>query len=255
MLFGCAPAKPAVPTPVPTITPVPGWHMLESSRFQIWLPGSYLGATNQTIDTIAPQLMQKNPAYAKIPQSLKLRGTPFLIFAVDTDSKPESVTYMLVANERLSKPVDISGYLDLVAQNLTAQSSLFQILKKEVLPSNRYPTGRIVVEINTIESGDIKQVVYAIKNGGAIWQISFTTPADEFDQRSPVFEQIARSATLPYLSEPANPGLQLNPWLVGGIATGVVIIGMGAFVLVRRRRTIAPGPVMIDPSMAQTLSS
>jgi hypothetical protein len=244
LLFGCAPAKPAGAPVIPTITPVPGWHMLEYSGFQIWLPGSYLGGTNQTINTVVPQLTEKDPAYAKIAESLKLRGTPFLIFAVDTSSRTDSVTYMLVANERLSRPLDISSYLDLIAQNLTAQSSLFQIQKKEVLPSNRYPTGRIIVEINTLESGDIKQVVYAVKNGGAIWQISFTTPADEFDQRSPVFEQIARSATLPYFSEPPNPGLQFNsPWVIGLMAAALVILGLLAFVWLRRRRPLAPTPI------------
>ena len=134
ILFGCAPAKPAGPPVIPTVTPVAGWHMLENSGFQIWLPGSFLGGTNQNMDTIVPQLMQKDPAYAKIAQSLKQRGTPFLIFAVDTSSKTANVTYMLVANERLSRPVDISGYLDLIARNLTAQSSLFQIQKGKCYP-------------------------------------------------------------------------------------------------------------------------
>ena len=239
-LFGCAPAKQAVPTILPTITPIPGWHMLEYAGFQIWLPGSYVGGSNLNIDMVIPQLSQKDPGYAKIAQSLKQRGTPYIVFAVDTDSKPDKVTYMLVGNEKLSKPIEIGGYLDSLAKNLTAQSSLFQIIKKEVIPSDRYPTGRIVVELNTLESGDIKQVVYAVKNGGTVWQISFTTPVEEFEGRAPVFEQIARSATLPFSSEPPNQGIQINPWVMALIGAAVVIIGLGAIVLVKRRQKVEP---------------
>ena len=236
------PAKPALPTVVPTVTPIADWHMLENAGFQIWLPASYLGGTNRTIDAVVPQLAQKDASFANIAQSLKLRGTPFLIFAVDTDSKPGKVTYMLVANERLSRPIDMPGYLDLIAGNLTAQSNLFQILQKQVLPSDRYPTDKIVVEINTLESGDIKQVVYALKNGGAMWQISFTTPVEEFDARSPVFEQIAKSANLPYIAEPANPGIQFTPWILGLSGAALVVIAILAVVLIKQRQKAAPLP-------------
>ena len=233
ILSGCSPAKPAGPTIVPTITPVPGWHMLENAGFQIWLPPSFLGGSNLNIDAVIPQLTQKDPNFAKIPQSLKQRGTPYIVFAVDTNSQPDKVTYMLVANEKLSTPLEIGDYLDLLAKNLVAQSSLFNVLQKEVLSSNRYPIGKLAVELNTLESGDIKQVVYALKSGGAMWQISFTTPTEEFDGRSPIFEQIARSATLPYTKEPASPARPINPWVIALIAVVIVLIGFSAWKLIK----------------------
>jgi len=240
ILFGCGPAKQGVPTSVPTITPVPGWHMLENEGFQIWLPPSFLGGTNQTIDAVTLQLTQKNANFAKIPQSLKQRGTPFIVFAIDTNSPPDKITYMLVENEKLTTSLDIPAYLDLLAKNLTAQSTLFNILQKQVMTSNRYPTGKIVVELNTIESGDIKQVVYAVKNGGAVWQISFTTPTEEFEERSPIFDQIAASATVPYISETASPAGKVNPWIVGLVVVAIAILGSLAWMWIKQGRKSEP---------------
>jgi hypothetical protein len=194
------------------------------------------------MNIVMPQLLQKGLSYGKIPQSLGQRGTPFTVFAVDVDSKPEAITYMVVEEEKLKQPVDISGYLDLLSSNLTAQSSLFQILQKQVLTSDRYPIGRILVELNTLESGDIKQVVYAEQNGGAMWQISFTTPVGEYDQRSPVFEQIARSVSLPYTSLPRSQGLQNNPWVLGLGGAVVLIIAIFAFVRIRGGKKVEPPP-------------
>jgi hypothetical protein len=240
MLSGCAPAKQASPTIVPTITPIPGWHMLENAGFQIWLPESFIGGSNLTINAVLPQLSQKGPSYAKIAQSLQQRGTPYTVFAVDTNSKPDKVTYLLVGNEKITAQMDISAYLDLLSKNLVAQTSLFQIIQKEVIPSDRYPTGKIVVELNTLESGDIKQVVYAEKNGGAVWQVSFTTPVEEFDQRSPVFDQIARSTNLPFTKEPSVQRSQLDPGVIILIVVVMIIFGLAAAAYIRRRQKPEP---------------
>jgi hypothetical protein len=236
VLFGCGPARQSAPT----IPPIPGWHMLENEGFQIWLPPSFLGGTNQTIDAVTLQLTQKDAKFAKIPQSLKQRGTPFIVFAIDTNSPPDKITYMLVENEKLTTSLDIPGYLDLLAKNLTAQSTLFNILQKEVVPSNRYPTGKIVVELNTLESGDIKQVVYAVKNGGAVWQISFTTPTEEFGGRSPTFDQIAASATVPYINETASPARAVNPWVIGLVIVAIAILGFLAGIWIKQGRKVEP---------------
>jgi hypothetical protein len=239
-LVGCGPAKPTSPPIYPTVAPIADWHVLEGAGFQIWLPPTFLGGTSSNVDTVIPQLTEKDPNYAKIPQSLKERGTQYIVFAVDTSSNPDHVTYMLVAKENLTAQLDISGYLDLIAKNLVAQSNLFNVIQKETIPSDRYPMGRIVVELNTLESGDIKQVVYALNNGGAMWQISFTTPTEEFNARSQVFEQIARSATLPYTNEPASPAARIDPWVVAVIA--VLVLGLGFFVgrWIIRKQKAAP---------------
>jgi hypothetical protein len=240
ILFGCAPVKQASQTIVPSITPIPGWHMLENAGFQIWLPENFVGGSNSDINTVLPQLSQKGPSYAKIAQSLQQRGTPYIVFAVDTDSKPDKVTYLLVGNEKLTAQLVISAYLNLLAKNLVAQTSLFQIVQKEVIPSDRYPTGKIVVELNTLESGDIKQVVYAEKNGGAVWQVSFTTPVEEFDQRSPVFDQIARSTNLPFTKEPPVQRGQLDPGVIILIVVIIIIFGLAAAAYIRRRQKPEP---------------
>lgn len=250
-LSACGPAKPVVPASVPTITPVPGWHLLENAGFQIWLPPSYLGGTPVNIDAIAVQLTEKDPNFTKIPQSLKERGTPFIVFAVDTNSPPDKITYMVVENEKLSQPLDINGYLDLIAKNLTAQSSLFKVIQKEVLPSDRYPIGKIVVGLNTLESGDIKQVVYAMKNGGAMWQISFTTPTDEYDGRSPIFEQIARSASIPFTKETSGQTNTMDPGIVTLIGVALIIIGLTARAFIKPRKRVEPVQAKIKPVQAK----
>jgi hypothetical protein len=242
ILFGCSPAKQLSPPIVPTITPIPDWHTLDNAGFQIWLPPGFVGGSNVNIDAIIQQLTEKDPGYAKVAQSLKQRGTPYIVFAVDTNSPADKVTYMLVGNEKLSAPLEIGAYLDQLSKILVAQYNQFKVIQKEVLPSDRYPTGKLVVELNTLESGDIKQVVYAVENGGAVWQISFTTPAEEYDKRSPIFEQIVRSATVPFTKEPASQTPTLDPGLVTLIGVALVIIGLLARRYQKQRQKAKPVP-------------
>jgi hypothetical protein len=96
------------------------------------------------------------------------------------------------------------------------------------------------VELNTLESGDIRQVVYAEKNGGAVWQVSFTTPVEEFDQRSPVFDQIARSTNLPFTKEPPLQRSQLDPGVIILIVVIIIIFGLAATAYIRRRQKPEP---------------
>jgi hypothetical protein len=238
ILVGCGSIKQQVPQILPTITPVPGWHLLEKLGFQVWLPPSYLGGSNTNIDQVNLQLEQKGPNFAKITQSLQQGGTRYVVFAVDTDSNPSLVTYMLVGNEKLLSPVDMSSYLDLLSKNLIAESSLFSVIQKVQVTTGRYPTGKIIVELNTVESGDIKQVVYVEQNGGMMWQISFTSPTGEFDSRSTIFDQIARSVSLPYTPELYGPTSPASPFaspVVILIVAVILIIGLFAWYLVKRR--------------------
>ena len=66
--------------------------------------------------------------------------------------------------------------------------------------------------------------MYAVKNGGAVWQILFTTPSNEFQERLPIFEDIVETATIPFTPEDGSG--QVNPT---SFVIGVVLLIMALF--------------------------
>ena len=53
---------------------------------------------------------------------------------------------------------------------------------------DRYQAGQIVTEV-TMSGVTAKQIIYTIKQGSNMWAITFTTSAEEFEQRLPMFQQ------------------------------------------------------------------
>ena len=64
------------------------------------------------------------------------------------------------------------------------------MIERDIVSLEDHQVGRLVIEF-TISGVVAKEVVYVVKDDNNMWVITCATGAEEFDQRLPVFEQIA----------------------------------------------------------------
>ncbi len=90
-----------------------------------------------------------------------------------------------ITKEEIISSMTLETYLELAVKKFPAQ---FQLIGQEFISLDGYEAGATTVEF-TLPSGSGKQILYTIKNGAMIWNVTFSTGVDEFEQRLPVFEQ------------------------------------------------------------------
>lgn len=231
-ISACGPAQQLTLTSLPTITPISGWHKLSNDGFEIWLPESFIGGTNLDFDEVAQQMAKLGPDFEKQANALKDKGSSFTIFAFDKNrSKPGLVTNIIVAKESVPGNISVEKYVETLASRLAKP---FEVVETKSLDSNRYQIGVLMVRASTPQTGDVSQVAYAIKNGGAVWQLVFTTPSNEFQERLSIFEEIVKTVNVPFIRESTTR--QGNP-IIFGIGVAMIIISLlFRFLQMRQRR-------------------
>lgn len=221
LLTACSQTAQPTPTLLPTARPIAGWHKLANAGVEIWLPESFIGGTEVDMEALTQRLTALGPEFAKFAEIFKQNGNLILV-AVDTQQGGAGgVTNLLVGKEVVQSTTDITGYLDSVVRQMPNQ---MQLIQNEELATERYPTGRILVELNTPQTGHVKEVMYVIKHGNAIWQFAFSAPAAEFDERWPVFEQSISTVSVPYATDTPAGNRELT-FMVG------LILMIGAVLL------------------------
>lgn len=180
---------------MPKITPPAGWQNLTAQGFEIWLPQSYVGGTDQDFESAINRLSELGAEFEEMARSLESNRSLIVLFALDQITGSSGViTNVIVGKEIVPESRSMESYLDSYANNLPDQ---YRIIQKEALPDARYPTMKLVTEISAPEIGNLTQILYGIKYGGAVWQIVFSTAVDEFETRSLEFEEIVKTVTVP----------------------------------------------------------
>lgn len=221
ILTACTQSQQTIPTPMPTITPIPGWHKISNEGFEIWLPESFIGGNNLDADKIIEQMVKLGPEFEQQANSLKASKTSFLIFAFDKNKEDTGlITNMIVSKETVPGNISVIKYVETIGSRL---SKPYEVIEKNSLSSGRYPIGILITRVNTPQIGEVSQVMYAIKNGGAVWSLVFTTPSSQFQERLQVFEEIAQTAYVPFT--PENTARQGNP-IIFAIGVALIIISL-----------------------------
>lgn len=217
VVVACGKQETPLPTAFPTITPIPSWQKLSTTDSEIWIPGNFIGGTNQTIDKITQEIANLGPEFVNMAEYIRLNKSSITIFAIDPSKNDKgAITNMVVTQETLPGNLLIEDYVDSVLKILSNQ---YQVTNRDSLPSARYSTEAVIFVSTIPQAGEITQIMYAMKNGGTFWQITFSTPSDEFQERMLIFEHIALSATLPL--SPETETQQGNSSTVG---LGVILI-------------------------------
>lgn len=170
----------------PTSTPIPGWNKFEGNGIEIWLPGSFLGGDlSQDLDVILANLRNLGPDFAGIVQLIEANPEMFLIFATDSEVGPSGVlTNVNVTTEQVLSSLELDTYLDLATGQFPPQ---FQVTDRKIVSLGEYQAGRLEIEFQV---GGIagKELLYVIKDGTSIWNITYATGAAEFAGRLRDFE-------------------------------------------------------------------
>jgi hypothetical protein len=174
----------------PTATPIPGWEKYEVDNVEIWLPESFEGGNlNEDIDMIVEKLRSFGPDFEHMAQLIEQNPTMIIVWAFDSEVGDSGIiTTVNITTEKVISAMTVNTYLDAVINQLPVQ---FQVQESGIVSLGDYQeTGRLVVELE-VPGAFIRELMYVVKNGNTMWNITFATGAEEYNNRLPVFEQIA----------------------------------------------------------------
>lgn len=189
----CGPAKSAV-TVEPTRTPIPGWSKYTSTGFEMWFPESWEGGSPANdLDLMVSKIRALGPEFEQMAQSVEANPNAFVLFMYDKNvGENGQLTNANIAKEDVMSSMTLDTYAEMVKKQLP---SSFEVTKQENITLNNYDATRLEVSYN--QNGISANILeYLIKNGNTIWAVAFTTPASEYQDQQPVFEQIANTVSL-----------------------------------------------------------
>jgi len=186
-LTGRAPAPPARPT----ATPIPGWKQVEGEGAALWLPGSFTGGDPAAdMEFIISRLEALGPEYDPLAQMIEQNQEAFVMWAFDAQVGPAGfLTNVNVTRESVPAATTVDAYIEAVVKQLPSD---FRVVGREMVALDRYQAGQLTLEF-TVAGSAGKQLSYMLKDGRTMWAVTYSTGADEFERRRPIFEQSART--------------------------------------------------------------
>jgi len=170
-------------------TPMPGWEKFEAGVVELWLPESWEGwDPTEGIDTVVEKLQNLGPGFDKYAQQLVQNPSMVVLWVYDLEvGESGGLTNVLVCKQGVFSTMTVDTYLGLVLQSLPAQ---FQVTEQGTVRLTDHEAGRLILEAD-LSGVEAKELMYVVKEGTTMWLITYSTGAQEFDQRLPVFEQSA----------------------------------------------------------------
>lgn len=183
LVAGCG----QVETSQAVAAPMPGWEKFEGRGMEFWLPGSYEGGSpSEQIDVFVENVRALGPDFEKAARAIEKNPSAFVILAFDSEVGPSgSLTNVNVTTEWLPPSFTLDAYLDRAIQHLPRR---IHLIERSLVSLERYQAARLVLEFKA-QNVHTKQMAYVVKSESAVWVVTYTTGADEFEQRLPVFEE------------------------------------------------------------------
>jgi hypothetical protein len=202
LLTGCGIAEmisPPTATPVPpTATPVPptptpepagpaGWGKFEGGGFSLWLPESFEGGNlADNLDVILEVIEGLGPDFQYVADIITQNQDIFVIYAFDTNLAADgSTTNVNVTMAEASPDITIDDYIAAVSGQLPA---VMTITDSKTLTINGYDAAWFELHYE-LEGSQVAQLIYAIKDGGTFWAVTYSTTESLFGEKKPVFEE------------------------------------------------------------------
>ncbi len=179
LLFGCSRKTPQV-----TITPRPGWSVIQGEGVALAMPQEFIGGNpGRNLNELRAKLPAlEDEAWLVLQQSAK----KVALVAIHTQAIPANLN---VTSQ--SWPGDRT--LEQLKQQAIAQLDRgVKPLEQKIVPVNQQESVRLITSI-----GSIHQLVYLIPSGQKLWIVTASSPAIQFDRFLPIFEESVRTLQTP----------------------------------------------------------
>lgn len=202
---GIPPGTPATPAiflpPEWTLTPAPptpdvpaGWEEFSAGRVHLWLPERFDGGDmGVKLQSIIDTMKDLGPEYAESARLLEDNPDVFVLWAFDPVKGPSGyITNVNITKEDVPSGITLQDYME---ASLNGLPSSMGVVDQGTTSVGALEAGKLVL------SSDIRglkglSVIYSIKDGNRFWNVTYSTGADEFVQRSADWEQSIRSFEL-----------------------------------------------------------
>jgi hypothetical protein len=151
----------------------------------LWLPGSFEGGNmGSGFQAIVDRLKSLGPEFAPAAEILEQNPDVFVLWAYDPQPGPTgSITNVNVTREDVPEGTSIDDYLDALIESLP---SSFELIDRGTVTVGDSDMGKLVVSSN-VQGLRGMSVMYSFKEASRFWNVTYSTGADEFVARSPVW--------------------------------------------------------------------
>jgi hypothetical protein len=171
-----------------------GWVKVAVSEVEMWMPGTYAAGDPHTeADSIIAALQDEGANYNwdfLREQMTGVDGT-YVLWGIDSrQGNPAIITNVAVIYDRISSDQSLSEYANAF---LSENADAFTLIKREPFAHPAYEAERLV--LGDIEAEEIpkRYVLYAVRDGGFVWNFFCATALEEITDRLPEFDQMAGS--------------------------------------------------------------
>ncbi len=173
--------------PAPVVQIPNDWKQISGDGVFLSLPENFEGGNPQTqLDQLEAKLATVDPRYGDRIAVIKQNSKGIALLAFDLQSATSGIiTNVNVIKEELPQGTTMEASLAAATSKL---GLVYEILDQKLTYLDENQVGRIVAEANS-EGMRIKPLFYLIPDGNTIWLITYSTTAEEFNQRLPYFEQ------------------------------------------------------------------
>jgi hypothetical protein len=189
------------PTPLPTVTPIPGFKLFRSASAELWAPDTYQGGDVQTLGAkaLADKVRAIGPNVAEIADKLEqdLTNPKFVLLAFDPDIRDDAaLTFVLVARDPVDADVTtpMNAILD---QNVTKLPPDATIVERQILNLERYQEVGVLISEFKITDGAVsifrRQAMYIIRTPNVYWTLQYYSERNNFKAFRPLMETSLRS--------------------------------------------------------------
>lgn len=177
------------------VTPESEWITVQGNGVRLSLPPDYTGG-NPGVEfaELKAKLDQISPSYAE--RFATIEANPEAIALLAFDGKNTSagfLTNVTIAAERVPGEVSIEEYVRAASNHL---SQAYEIESQGLLQVGAYPAGQIIGVITADNEVEVRQLFYLIQAEDTFWIVTYATPATEFQQRLPQFQQSIQTLQL-----------------------------------------------------------
>ena len=176
--------------PVAEITTAPtppNWKEISGEGVTLSLPASYEGGNpGKEIDTLGEKLGEIKPEYSDRVEPIKQRTKAIVFLAFDPKNAEQgTITNVSIIKEKLPEDQKIQEIIDSAGKKI---SLVYKLITQETVTINEEKVGKITAQADS--EGTLMQVLlYLVPRNETLWVVSYTTTAEEFEERSPDFEE------------------------------------------------------------------